>query len=155
MSQQESTAVCGRIFHVHLGDAAVTAHSSIGSGKKRDHAAEWRRLTEFMYSETSAKICCQIGHSGGKGSATVGWNGKDSPLAGGNGPLVSASDIPWCTANARTVYGRPHLSDPYWTLHEGARVVVRSAQWPKPYTAGRDQLWRLADKDAQQQEVCV
>ena len=43
---------------------------------------------------------------------------------------------------------RPHLSDPYRTPRAGARIGDRHAEWPDPYLAGRDQLWRLADKDA-------
>jgi anthraniloyl-CoA monooxygenase len=39
---------------------------------------------------------------------------------------------------------RPHLSDPYWTLHAAARAGYMGATWPKPYLAGRDQLYRLA-----------
>jgi anthraniloyl-CoA monooxygenase len=39
---------------------------------------------------------------------------------------------------------RPHLSDPYWTLHAAARAGYTGANWPKPYLAGRDQLYRLA-----------
>ena len=39
---------------------------------------------------------------------------------------------------------RPHLADPYWTLHAAARHGYTQATWPKPYLAGRDQLHRLA-----------
>jgi anthraniloyl-CoA monooxygenase len=39
---------------------------------------------------------------------------------------------------------RPHLADPYWTLHAAARAGYEGAAWPKPYLAGRDQLYRLA-----------
>ena len=45
--------------------------------------------------------------------------------------------------------GRPHLADPYWTLHEAARIGDRQSVWPQPYEAGRDQAWRLADRDAE------
>ena len=38
---------------------------------------------------------------------------------------------------------RPHLADPYWTLHAAARLGDRGETWPKPYYAGRDQLYRL------------
>jgi anthraniloyl-CoA monooxygenase len=38
---------------------------------------------------------------------------------------------------------RPHLADPYWTLHAAARLGVKGETWPKPYLAGRDQLHRL------------
>jgi anthraniloyl-CoA monooxygenase len=39
---------------------------------------------------------------------------------------------------------RPHLADPYWTLHAAARLGDRDEAWPPPYYAGRDQLYRLA-----------
>ena len=46
--------------------------------------------------------------------------------------------------------GRPHLADPYWTLREGTKIGDRTApDWPLPYQAGRDQSWRLADKEAE------
>ena len=38
---------------------------------------------------------------------------------------------------------RPHLADPYWTLH--ASLACNTPQvWPLPYLAGRDQALRLA-----------
>lgn len=291
-----------------------------------EHEAAWRRLTAFVHSETRARICCQIGHSGRKGSTGLGWEGMDEPLAEGNWDIVSASAIPWTrhnavpreitrgemdevrdqfvaaaemagragfdmielhaahgylvssflspvsnrrtddyggsldnrlrwplevfaamraawpadkpmsvrisatdwvgedgvtpeeavliarafreagadlvdvsagqtTPDARPVYGRmfqtpfsdrirneagirtmavgniyeadhansilmagradlvavgrPHLADPYWTFHEAARIGDRHADWPLPYLPGRDQLWRLADREAE------
>jgi anthraniloyl-CoA monooxygenase len=44
---------------------------------------------------------------------------------------------------------RPHLNDPYWTLHAATGLGDRQEVWPKPYDAGRDQAWRLADRDAE------
>jgi len=291
-----------------------------------EHEAAWARLTDFVHRETQAKICCQIGHSGRKGSTQLGWEVMDAPLATGNWPVMSASAIPWSDANAtphemsradmdevrdqfvaaaemaeragfdmielhaahgylissfisplsntrqdayggalenrmryplevfaamrgvwpagkpmsvrisasdwagedgitpqdaiaiaqmfdaagadiidvsagqtstraQPVYGRmfqtpfsdrirnstgiatmavgniyepdhvnsilmagradlvclgrPHLSDPYWTLHAGAEIGDRNAHWPQPYEAGRDQTWRLADRAAE------
>jgi anthraniloyl-CoA monooxygenase len=38
---------------------------------------------------------------------------------------------------------RPHLADPYWTLHAAANLGHAGVTWPKPYLAGRDQLYRL------------
>ncbi|MFW2543655.1 bifunctional salicylyl-CoA 5-hydroxylase/oxidoreductase [Primorskyibacter sp. 2E107] len=291
-----------------------------------EHEAAWRRLTDFVHKETDARICCQIGHSGRKGSTRIGWEGMDRPLVSGNWELVSASAIAWSNTNAtpraatqadmdaikaqfvasakmadaagfdmielhaahgyflssfispvsnarmddyggslenrlryplevfaamravwpsekpmsvrisandwigdagitpgdaveiakaftavgadlidvsagqttteaKPVYGRmfqtpfsdrirneagiktmavgniyeadhansilmagradlvavgrPHLADPYWTLHEGARIADRQATWPLPYLAGRDQAWRLAEREAE------
>ncbi len=291
-----------------------------------EHEAAWKRLTDFVHDQTDAKICCQIGHSGRKGSTRLGWEGMDMPLEAGNWELLSASPIPWSDTNAvpremtradmdrvlaefvesakmaeragfdmielhaahgyllssfitpvsnirtdeyggslenrlrwplevframravwpedkpmsvrisandwvgdagvtpeqaveiarafraagadlidvsagqttpeaRPVYGRmfqtpfsdrirlqagiptmavgniyeadhansilmagradlvavgrPHLADPYWTLHQGAMIGDRLGDWPLPYLAGRDQLWRLADREAE------
>jgi anthraniloyl-CoA monooxygenase len=291
-----------------------------------EHERAWRRLTDFIHAETDAKICCQIGHSGRKGSTNIGWEGMDKPLARENWDLVSASAVPWSpgnatpreatqadmdtikaqfvasaqmaeragfdmielhaahgylissfispvsnqrrddfggslenrlrypldvframravwpaekpmsvrisandwvgeagvtpeeaveiakafseagadiidvsagqtTVDAKPVYGRmfqtpfsdrirneagirtmavgniyeadhansilmagradlvavgrPHLADPYWTLHEAAKIGDRAEVWPRPYEAGRDQSWRLADREAE------
>jgi len=65
-----------------------------------EHEAAWRRLTDFVHGETEAKICCQIGHSGRKGSTRLGWEGMDQPLESGNWDVVSASPIAWSDANA-------------------------------------------------------
>ncbi|TCD11868.1 bifunctional salicylyl-CoA 5-hydroxylase/oxidoreductase [Oricola cellulosilytica] len=59
------------------------------------HEAAWKRLTAFVHSETSAKICCQIGHSGRKGSTQLGWETMDAPLKYGNWATMSASAIAW------------------------------------------------------------
>ncbi|QFT30418.1 NADPH dehydrogenase [Labrenzia sp. THAF82] len=291
-----------------------------------EHEAAWKRLVDFVHGETEARICCQIGHSGRKGSTNIGWEGMDKPLASGNWDLVSASALAWSEENAvpreateadmeaiksefvaaaemaeragfdmielhaahgyllssfisplsnirtddyggslenrlryplevfhamrrvwpehkpmsvrisasdwagedgvtpeeaveiarafqqagadlidvsagqtsteaKPVYGRmfqtpfsdrirneagittmavgniyeadhansilmagradliaigrPHLADPYWTLHEGAKIGDRQAVWQPPYLAGRDQAWRLADREAE------
>ena len=65
-----------------------------------EHEAAWKRLTDFVHAETDAKICCQIGHSGRKGSTNLGWEGIDLPLDSGNWDLVSASALPWSKRNA-------------------------------------------------------
>ncbi|WP_164659640.1 bifunctional salicylyl-CoA 5-hydroxylase/oxidoreductase [Tropicibacter sp. Alg240-R139] len=291
-----------------------------------EHEAAWSRLTNYVHDHTPAKICCQIGHSGRKGSTQLGWETMDAPLKDGNWEVMSASALPWSDNNAtpremtrddmdnvrdqfvaaaemanrvefdmielhaahgylissfispvsnvrtddyggslenrmryplevfaamravwpeakpmsvrisandwvgdagvtpeeaveiarlfravgadiidvsagqtsteaQPVYGRmfqtpfsdrirneagiatmavgniyeadhansilmagradlicvgrPHLADPYWTLHEAARIGDRHADWPLPYLAGRDQAWRLADREAE------
>ena len=63
------------------------------------HEAAWKRICDFVHAETDAKICCQIGHSGRKGSTQLGWEAGDAPLARGNWPVLSASAIPWTSAN--------------------------------------------------------
>ena len=44
---------------------------------------------------------------------------------------------------------RPHLTDPYWTLHAAAALGDRGVKWPDPYLPGRDQLYRLAARAEQ------
>jgi anthraniloyl-CoA monooxygenase len=39
--------------------------------------------------------------------------------------------------------GRPHLADPFWTLHAAAQLGYRDASWPVQYLPGKDQLERL------------
>jgi anthraniloyl-CoA monooxygenase len=39
---------------------------------------------------------------------------------------------------------RPHLADPYWTLHAAAQLGYDGQVWPPPYRAGGEQLRRLA-----------
>jgi anthraniloyl-CoA monooxygenase len=39
--------------------------------------------------------------------------------------------------------GRPHLADPYWTLHAAADLRYTGMAWPKPYLRGGEQLNRL------------
>jgi anthraniloyl-CoA monooxygenase len=64
------------------------------------HELAWKRINDFIHAETKAKTCCQIGHSGRKGSTQVGWADADAPLVSGNWPLLSASAIPWQEGNA-------------------------------------------------------
>ena len=65
-----------------------------------EHQAAWRRITDFVHAETDARICCQIGHSGRKGSTRIGWEGMDQPLVEGNWPIMAASALPWSDGNA-------------------------------------------------------
>jgi anthraniloyl-CoA monooxygenase len=37
---------------------------------------------------------------------------------------------------------RPHLADPYWSLHAAAKLGYDQIGWPVQYLAGRDQLVR-------------
>src|SRR6056297_18811 len=345
MAQYKAVEGCPTDWHlIHYGERAkggaglvytemtcVSAEGRITPGcpglYDPSHEAAWARLTGFVHAETDAKICCQIGHSGRKGSTQLGWDEMDAPLPDGNWDVVSASALPWSDRNpvpreitrtemdavrdqfvasaemaqrsgfdmielhaahgyllssfispvsnhrtdeyggslenrlryplavfaamravwpedkplsvrisandwldadgitpqdaveiarafwkagadmidvsagqttpeARPVYGRmfqtpfsdririeagictmavgnifeadhansilmagradlvavgrPHLADPYWTLHEAARIGDRGApDWPLPYLAGRDQHWRLADREAE------
>ncbi|MDP3264708.1 MAG: bifunctional salicylyl-CoA 5-hydroxylase/oxidoreductase [Tabrizicola sp.] len=44
---------------------------------------------------------------------------------------------------------RPHLADPYWTLHAAIAAGDAGTAWPLPYLPGRDQARRLVAKAAE------
>ncbi|MFN0114723.1 MAG: bifunctional salicylyl-CoA 5-hydroxylase/oxidoreductase [Paracoccaceae bacterium] len=60
-----------------------------------DHEAAWKRLADFVHSETDAKLCMQIGHSGRKGSVQVPWADDEMPLTEGGWQVIGPSPIPW------------------------------------------------------------
>jgi anthraniloyl-CoA monooxygenase len=64
-----------------------------------EHVAAWKRVVEFVHANSKAKFCLQLGHSGGKGSTRVGWEGNDVPLDAGNWPVMAASAVPWSPLN--------------------------------------------------------
>jgi anthraniloyl-CoA monooxygenase len=64
-----------------------------------DHRAAWTRIVDFVHANSRAKICLQLGHSGGKGSTRLGWDGNDVPLDDGNWPVMAASAVAWSPAN--------------------------------------------------------
>ncbi|KAA3633987.1 MAG: bifunctional salicylyl-CoA 5-hydroxylase/oxidoreductase, partial [Proteobacteria bacterium] len=63
------------------------------------HEAAWKRIVEFVHTETTAKIGFQVGHSGPKGSTRLGWEGMDEPLQSGNWELLAPSALPWSPNN--------------------------------------------------------
>jgi anthraniloyl-CoA monooxygenase len=60
-----------------------------------EQAAAWKRIGDFVHSESPAKFGLQLGHAGRKGSTKVPWEGADQPLDAGNWPLISASALPY------------------------------------------------------------
>jgi anthraniloyl-CoA monooxygenase len=55
----------------------------------------WARIVDFVHANSPAKMGLQIGHAGRKGSTQLAWEGIDQPLAAGNWPLISASELPY------------------------------------------------------------
>jgi anthraniloyl-CoA monooxygenase len=66
-----------------------------------EHEQAWRRIVDFVHTETDAKICCQLGHSGAKGSTQLGWEEMDAPLMSGNWPVMAPSPVAWSERNQR------------------------------------------------------
>lgn len=61
--------------------------------------AAFKRIVDFVHTQSSAKIAMQLGHSGPKGSTRVGWEGTDEPLEDGNWPVLGASALPYGEQN--------------------------------------------------------
>jgi len=89
---------------VYTEMTCVSADGRISTGcpglYSAEHELAWKRIVDFIHLETKAKICCQIGHAGRKGSTQLGWEIMDAPLKEGNWPVISASPIPWSKNNA-------------------------------------------------------
>jgi anthraniloyl-CoA monooxygenase len=60
-----------------------------------EQTEQWRRIVDFVHTESRAKIGLQIGHSGRKGSTKLMWEGIDDPLPSGNWEVVGPSPIPY------------------------------------------------------------
>ena len=88
---------------VHIEMTCVSPEGRISPGctglYAPEHEAAWKRIVDFVHAETEAKICCQLGHSGAKGSTQLGWEEMDAPLPAGNWPVISASAVPWSERN--------------------------------------------------------
>ncbi|BBB60437.1 bifunctional hydroxylase/oxidoreductase [Undibacterium sp. KW1] len=82
------------------------------------HTQAWKRIVDFVHSNTDAKIAVQLGHAGAKGSSCVAWEGTDQPLKEGNWPLVSASEQQYLpgisqVARAATVADMQRIKDDF------------------------------------------
>jgi anthraniloyl-CoA monooxygenase len=104
-------------FHlVHLGSKAlggaalvmtemvcVSAEGRISPGcaglYRDEHEAAWRRIADFVHSQTGAKIGIQLGHSGRKGSTRLMWEGIDQPLPEGSWEVRGPSPIAYSPAS--------------------------------------------------------
>jgi anthraniloyl-CoA monooxygenase len=62
---------------------------------KPEHEKAFKRIVDFVHTHTHAKFALQLGHSGGKGSTKVGWEGMDEPLEKDNWEVMGPSAIPW------------------------------------------------------------
>ncbi|MEZ5448966.1 MAG: hypothetical protein R3E89_08170 [Thiolinea sp.] len=97
MAQYKAVEGCPTDWHlVHYGERAkggaalvytemtcVSAEGRITLGcpglYAPEHEQAWKRITAFVHTQTTARICCQIGQSGRKGSTQLGWEEMDAP----------------------------------------------------------------------------
>lgn len=109
MAQYSSVDGLADDYHlVHLGARAmggagmvfaemtcVSADARITPGcpglYKPEHTIGWKRIVDFVHSNSDAKIAVQIGHAGAKGATKLAWDGIDKPVETDSWPLISAS----------------------------------------------------------------
>ncbi|MER5636075.1 bifunctional salicylyl-CoA 5-hydroxylase/oxidoreductase [Kitasatospora sp. NPDC002227] len=60
-----------------------------------EQGTAWRRVTEFVHANSTARIGLQLGHSGRKGSTRLMWEGMDQPLESGNWEVIGPSALPY------------------------------------------------------------
>ncbi|HEX9585915.1 MAG TPA: NADH:flavin oxidoreductase/NADH oxidase [Gammaproteobacteria bacterium] len=60
-----------------------------------EHVAPWRRVTDFVHAQTSARIGIQLGHAGRKAATKRMWEGHNVPLDSGAWPLLGPSPDPF------------------------------------------------------------
>jgi anthraniloyl-CoA monooxygenase len=68
------------------------------------------------------------------------------------GAITEADQVNAIIASGRAdlcALARPHLSNPYWTLHAAAQLGYAAQPWPWQYRSGRDQLERLLARNAE------
>jgi anthraniloyl-CoA monooxygenase len=73
--------------------------TGLWNARQRD---AWRRIVDFVHTQSTAKFCLQIGHSGRKGSTQLGWERIDHPLATDNWPLLAPSALPYLAGISQT-----------------------------------------------------
>ncbi|MES2948482.1 MAG: bifunctional salicylyl-CoA 5-hydroxylase/oxidoreductase [Pseudomonadota bacterium] len=56
-----------------------------------EHTTAWKRIVDWVHTNSDCKFAMQIGHAGAKASTRLAWEGIDQPLPTGNWPIVSAS----------------------------------------------------------------
>ena len=109
MAQYSSVDGLADDYHlVHLGARAmggagmvftemtcVSADARITPGcpglYKPEHTIGWKRIVDFVHSNSDAKIAVQIGHAGAKGATKLAWDGIDKPVETDSWSLISAS----------------------------------------------------------------
>ena len=68
------------------------------------------------------------------------------------GNITEADQVNSIVAGGRAdlcALARPHLSDPYWTLHAAAELNYEEQQWPVQYVTGKQQLYRNLQRKKQ------
>lgn len=58
------------------------------------HVRAWKRIVDFIHSESCAKVCAQIGHAGPRAGSQIPWYSEDTALPEAWN-VIGASEIAW------------------------------------------------------------
>ena len=131
------TVEIAKLFKAHGADLIDVSSGQTDPASKPVYG----RMFQAQFSE-------QIRHDAGIATMAVGAittaDQVNTLLASGRADLVALA--------------RPHLADPYFTLHAGAEYDYRDAGWPKQYLSGAQQAHTLAQRakeSAAQKELAL
>jgi anthraniloyl-CoA monooxygenase len=82
----------------------------------------WARIVDFAHTQSNARVCLQLGHSGPKGSTQRGWEEMDAPLPAENWDLLAPSAIAW---SPRNQIPRPMTRDDMDTVRDAFVTATR------------------------------
>lgn len=86
----------GLVF-TEMTDVSAEARISPGcAGIYNDEQeAAWKRVVDFIHTNSASKLCLQLGHAGRKGATKLMWEGIDEPLESGAWPIIAPSPLPY------------------------------------------------------------
>jgi anthraniloyl-CoA monooxygenase len=70
----------------------------------------WKRIVDYVHTNSGARIALQLGHSGAKGSTRLAWEGIDRPLPAANGSDDPAAEPNWPVMSASPIQYLPGVS---------------------------------------------
>ncbi|MEZ5995804.1 MAG: bifunctional salicylyl-CoA 5-hydroxylase/oxidoreductase [Hyphomonadaceae bacterium] len=67
-----------------------------------EHIAAWKRIVDYVHTESGAKFALQLAHAGRKGATRIPWREEfpDQPLDSGGWELIAPSPLAWSERNA-------------------------------------------------------
>ena len=85
----------------------------------------FKRIVDFVHSNTQSKLCMQLGHAGRKGSTQLGWDQIDYPLEEVSDSLGAAPGVAR-RGVGRTVQNWPLIAPSPLPYREGVNQVPRA-----------------------------
>ncbi len=78
----------------------------------KEQVIKWKEVTDFIHSNSSAKIAIQLGHSGRKGAVKFPWEGNNEPI-----------DMPWGLLSASPIAFNSKVEAPHEMSLEDMDII--------------------------------